>query len=251
MLQPARRIGAVVLSWMCVPAAALADPAIDQGRAPAFSTGEVGSSSSPAGREERVRGWNPETEEVEVGGFCDGGGGGDPLEEVQALLDENRPGMARARLGRILREGLQEWDRPRAFGMAGEIALRLGAAGRAVAWYRQAEALGEEPADPTMVLGFAVALLRSGRRADAGRKAAGLVEDACASAEGAGDPLTCYGARLVLALSATDREARAAELERARTVRAQNPEYDETFVDLHRMLPRLPRAALRVASSRQ
>ena len=100
------------------------------------------------------------------------------------MLDENKPAMARARLGRVLREGLAEWDRAQAFGMAGEIALRLGSATRAVAWYRQAVSLPDEPPAPEVRLGFAVALLRAGRKADATREVQVLLTDECETTGG-------------------------------------------------------------------
>ena len=51
--------------------------------------------------------------------------------------------------------------------------------------------------------------------------------------------MTCYGARIVAGLAADPRGARRG----ARSCphpRAENPEYDEMFVDFHRLLPRLP-----------
>lgn len=247
------RVSAVlVLALPAVPVSALADPADRQREGLSFSTGEAGStegvpSSPEAEEEEEPRG---RIREVIVGDFC-GGGGGEmtELDEAQSLLDQGRPAMARAQLGQALREGLEEWERPRAFAMAGEIALRLGAAARAVAWYRQAMAVSEEPADPTARLGYAVALLRSGRRRDAAREASALATGECGE-EGAGDPMTCYGARLVAGLAAPTRAARAAELERARAVRLENPDYDEMFVDFQRLLPHPRVAALQVAAVR-
>jgi hypothetical protein len=239
---------AFVLALSAVPATAAADPADREDRGLSFSTGEAGSTEQPEAEEEEPRG---EDREAMIGGFCGVGGGSfSPLDEVQSLLDDGRPGMARAQLGIVLRDGLEESDRPRAFTLAGEIALRLGAAARAVAWYRQALAAGEEPADPSVRLGLAVALLRSGRRADAARQALSLAADECAADEGAGDPMTCYGARLVAGLAAPTAEVRASELTRARAVRAENPDYDEAFVDFHRLLPRPRLAALRLAALR-
>jgi hypothetical protein len=245
-----RVLAAFVLVFAAVPVTAAADPADREGRGVSFSTGEAGSTDQPAAEEEEPRG---EDREEMIGGFCGGGVGVrevSPIDEVQALLDEGRPGMARARLGRALREGIEDWERTRAFALAGEIALRLGAATRAVAWYRQAVAAGEEPADPSARLGLSVALLRSGRRGDAARQALSLAADECAEDEGAGDPMTCYGASLVAGLAAPTAEVRTAELERARSVRTENPEYDEAFVDFHRLLPRPRLAALRIAAAR-
>ncbi len=246
------RVSAVlVLALPAVPVLAFADPADRQGEGLSFSTGEAGSTEGvPANPEAEEEGPRCRVREVIVGDFC-GGGGGEmtKLDEAQSLLDQGRPAMARAQLGQALREGLEEWERPRAFAMAGEIALRLGAAARAVAWYRQAMAVSEEPADPTARLGFAVALLRSGRRRDAVREATALAAGECGE-EGTGDPMTCYGARLVAGLAASTPAARSAELERARAVRLENPDYDEMFVDFHRLLPHPRVAALQVAAVR-
>lgn len=241
---------AFILASLLAGGTAGADPVDREGRGLSFSTGEAGSTDGSEGEVE------PEEEEAPreiIGGFCGVGIGArvwSPLDEVQSLLDDGHPAMARARLGRALRDGIDESDRSRAFALAGEIALRLGAAVRAVAWYRQALSATEEPADPWARLGLAVALLRSGRRGDATRQALALSADECAEDGGAGDPMTCYGASLVAGLSAQAPEVRSAELDRARTVRDENPDYDEAFVDFHRLLPRPRLAALRLAAVR-
>ena len=241
-------IGSTCALLLCSSARVGADPSDRRADDLSFSTGDAGS-TRPADRE--VEPASPEMRsEVFIGGFCGGGGGDDPLDEVQSLLDENRPAMARAQIGRVLREGVPEWDRARAFAMAGEIALRLGTVARAVAWYRDAVRISEEPADPTARLGLAVALLRSGRRAEAARSAQAVLGDECREDDG-NDPMTCYGARIVAGLSARGRPERVAELARAREVREQNPEYDEMFVDFQRLLPAAGRAmAVQIASVR-
>ncbi|MCC7541091.1 MAG: hypothetical protein IT379_33035 [Deltaproteobacteria bacterium] len=185
--------------------------------------------------------------------FCGGGEeeedlGADQLYEVEQKIEIGELRQARRMVVAGLRRGtFRRHVRGLALGAWAETELRLGQYRRAAGLYRRAiRAQSASETDPLRV-GLAVALYR-GRRSSEGRRVAErFVGAACPDNGVTEDQVACYGARLVLAMTAPTPESRSAGMEAADAVRASEPRLESSFAEMRAMFPAPPTTTVAAA----
>jgi tetratricopeptide (TPR) repeat protein len=210
-------------TWMCASvlagATALAQPSLDSLGA------EPADAAAPEAVEEEVV---DEEEYVEMeGDFC-GGGEETDVDLAYYEIESGNYREARTLLQTALHDRtIEDWQRPQAFAMLGEVQLRLGAVRAAERNYRRALSIDEESAGAASRVGLAVAMLRAGRTDAAREEARTFAEEQCFDVNA--DTVACYGAYEVISRASSDGFAMLDAMHQAFALRLGAPDFEEAF----------------------
>ena len=219
------------------------------GFAPAASAHDDGS-------ELRVLGSDPDAEQeateeeeaeeyVDEGDYC-GDGEPTPLMDAEVLLGDGDYRGLYHEVGTLLRQGRAGWQRPTALSYLATAQLRMGRHRAAARNFALAFRLDADLVSPALRAEQAVALLRSGQRAEALEVARTFVEQEC-SAPAVWIQAACWSGHEVIARATDDAAVRETE---ERAAEASRPRTDDLLVEVATFEQLLGEAPTRRIASR-